>query len=123
MADQTVRFPKGIAKDIMVKIQGQIHFQFPGWKVRCNFNSYTTYEHAKKIRPKRRHRSSQRQRNQLPKNEEEGQVVNDEPTAPKTSSQPKQVWKEKVASSSESPSQEVQPSRSPSPGPIYAPIE
>ena len=23
---------------------GQVHFQFPGQKVRCYFNSYTTYE-------------------------------------------------------------------------------
>jgi hypothetical protein len=26
---------------------GQVHFQFPGEKVRCNFNSYTTYEQLK----------------------------------------------------------------------------
>ena len=83
MVDQIIRFPEGIAKDIMVKIQdhyipadflildmgeeedvpiilgrpflnttnviiyiglGQIHFQFPGQKVRCYFNSYITYE-------------------------------------------------------------------------------
>jgi len=83
MADQSIRFSKGIAKDIMVRIQDhyvptdfmildmgeeedvpiilgkpflnttnmliyigseQIHFQFLGQKVRCHFNSYTTYE-------------------------------------------------------------------------------
>jgi hypothetical protein len=83
MADQSIRFLKGIAKDIMVKIQdhytpanimvldmeeeddspiilgrsflntinaviyvgsGQIYFQFLGEKVRCCFNSYTTYK-------------------------------------------------------------------------------
>jgi hypothetical protein len=26
---------------------GQIHFQFPGQKVQCYFNSYTTYEQPK----------------------------------------------------------------------------
>ena len=129
MVDQTIQFPKGIAKDIMVKIQdnyvpadfmildmgeekevpiilgrpflntinatiyvgsGQIHFQFLGQKVRCNFNSYTTYEQPKKIRPKRRCRSSQHQKNQLPKNEE-GVVENKEPTMPKSNPQTKQV--------------------------------
>ena len=84
LADQTIRFLEGIAKDIMVKIQGNyvpadfmildmgeteidvpiilerpflnttntiiyvgsghVHFQFPGQKVRCYFNSYTPYE-------------------------------------------------------------------------------
>jgi hypothetical protein len=83
MADQSIRFLEGIAKDIMVKIQDhnaladfiildmeeegnspiilgrpffnttnaviyvgsrQIHFQFPGEKVHCYFNSYTNYE-------------------------------------------------------------------------------
>ena len=28
---------------------GQIHFQFPGEKVRCYFNSYTTYEQPKEV--------------------------------------------------------------------------
>jgi hypothetical protein len=98
MANQTIWFPEGIAKDIMVKIQdyyiptnfmildmgeedvavilgrpylnitnviiyirsGQIRFQLPGQKVRCYFNSYTTYKQPKKIHPKRRRRSSQR---------------------------------------------------------------
>jgi hypothetical protein len=36
--------------------QGEIHFHFPGEKVRCYFNSYTTYEKPKKNR-NRRHRS------------------------------------------------------------------
>jgi hypothetical protein len=97
MVDQSIQFPEGIAKDIMVKIQdhyapanfmildmeeeddspiilgrlflnttnaviyvgsGQIHFQFPREKVRCCFNSYTTYEQPKKSRSRRRRRSS-----------------------------------------------------------------
>ena len=100
---------------------GQIHFELPGQKVRCNFNSYTTYEQAKKIRSKRRRRSTQRRRNQLPKNEDEGEIVNDDLTSLKSSPQPKQVLKGKVTSSLESPTQEVQPSRSPSLGLIDAP--
>jgi hypothetical protein len=98
---------------------GQIHFQFLGQKVRCYFNSYITYEQSKKTRSKRRHRSSQYQRNQLLKNEK-GEVEKDEQTTPKSSPQPKQVWKKKVTSSSESSSQEVQPSRSLFPGLIDA---
>lgn len=58
----------------------EIHFQFPGEKVRCYFNSYTTCEQPRKN--KRRHRS-QRQKKQaikekkvaqeeaIPKEEEE----------------------------------------------------
>jgi hypothetical protein len=98
MADQLVRFPKGIAKDVMVKIQdyyvptdflvldmlgeedeetpiilgrpflntndaiiyigsGQVHFQLPNRKVRCNFNSYTNHEQPKKPCNRRRRRS------------------------------------------------------------------
>ena len=84
MEDQSIQFPKGIAKDIMVRIHdhyaptdfmvldmgeeedntliilgrpflnttnviiyvrsGQVHFQFLGEKIRCDFNSYTTHE-------------------------------------------------------------------------------
>ena len=84
MADQSIRFPKGIAKYVMVRIHDQfapanfmvldmgeeeddtpiilgrpflnttnasiyvgsrqVHFQFFKEKVRCYFNSYTTYE-------------------------------------------------------------------------------
>ena len=83
MADQSIQFLEGIAKDVMVRIHdqfapadfmvldmgeedntpiilgrpfinttnaiiyvgsGQVHFQFPGEKVRCYFSSYTTYE-------------------------------------------------------------------------------
>jgi hypothetical protein len=40
---------------------GQVHFQFPGEKVRYYFNSYTTYEHPKKFRSRRIRRSSQHQ--------------------------------------------------------------
>ena len=48
--------------------------------------------------------------------------MKDESTSQKSSSQTKQVWKEK-ATISKSPSQEVQPSRSPSSGPTDAPKE
>jgi hypothetical protein len=34
--------------------QGEIHFHFPGEKVRCYFNSYTTYEKPKKNKNRRR---------------------------------------------------------------------
>ena len=84
MADQSIQFLEGIAKDVMVRIHdqfapayfmvldigeeeddtpiilgrpflnttnviiyvgsGQVHFQFPREKVRCYFNSCTTYE-------------------------------------------------------------------------------
>ena len=149
MADQSIRFLEGIAKDIMVRIHyhyvpvdfmvldmgeeeedipiilgrpflntinaiiyvgsGQVHFQFSGEKIRCYFNSYTTYEQPKKTRSKRRHRSTQHRRNQSPKNEneEDEKPMKDELTLPKTSPQTKQVWKEKVAPSLESPSQEM----------------
>ena len=102
---------------------GQVHFQFPGQKVRCSFNSYTTYEQLKKTRSKRRRQASRHRKNQQPKNEEDDEHVKDEPTPPKSSPQTKQIWKKKVASSLESPSQEVQPSRSPSPGPTDTPKE
>ena len=46
----------------------QAYFQFPREKVRCYFNSYTTYEQPKKNRSRRRRRSSWNQKNQLPKN-------------------------------------------------------
>jgi len=162
MADQSTRFPEGIGKDIMVKIQdhyvptefmildmgeeevpvilgrpflnttnviiyigsGQIDFQFSRQKVCCYFNSYITYEQPKKTCFKRRRRSSQHQRNQSPKNEDEDEeVVENESTTLKSNSQTKQVWKEKVTSSPKSPSQEMQPSRSPSLGPTGAPKE
>jgi hypothetical protein len=103
MADQSIRFLEGIARDVMVKIQDhyaltdfmvlvmgeedntpiilerpflnttntiiyvgsrQVHFQFPREKVRCYFNSYTTYEQLKKNRSRRRRRSSHHQENQ-----------------------------------------------------------
>ena len=67
---------------------GQVHFQFPGEKVHYYFNSYTTYEQPKKTRSRRRHRSSQHQKNQPLKNEwnedEPKEVVKDEPTPPKS---------------------------------------
>jgi hypothetical protein len=107
MANQAFRFPKGIAREVMVKIKGhyvpinflvldmgeeeydppiilgrpflnttraiiytrsgEFHFQFHTDKVRCYFNSYTTYEQPKKNRSRRRRRSSQRHKNQPPK--------------------------------------------------------
>ena len=107
--DQSIRFPEGITKDVMVRIHDhyapidfmvlnmgeeeddmpiilgrtflnrtnaiiyvgyeEVHFQFPKEKVCCYFNSYTTYEQPKKSRSRRRRRSFQRQKNQLPKNE------------------------------------------------------
>ena len=103
---------------------GQVHFQIPREKVCYYFNSYTTYEQPKKSHSRRRHRSSQNQKNQSPKNEWEEDkepegVVKDEPAPPKSSSQTKQVWKEKVTSSPEL--QEAQSSGSPSSGPDDAP--
>jgi hypothetical protein len=47
--------------------QGEIHFHFPREKVRCYFNSYTTYEKPKKN--KNRRRCSRRQRQQAIKEE------------------------------------------------------
>ena len=103
---------------------GQVHFQFSGEKVRCYFNSYTTYEQPKKNHSRRRHRSSWHQKNQLPwdEREEHEEPMKDKPTLPRSSPQTRQVWKEMVGTS-ESPSLEVQPSRSPSPGPTDAPKE
>ena len=89
MANQSIRFLEGIAKDVMVRIHDQyaptdfmvldmgeeeddtpiilgrsllnttnviiyvgsrqVHFQFLGEKVRCYFNSYTTYEQPKEV--------------------------------------------------------------------------
>ena len=144
--DQTIRFPDGIAKDILVKIQddyvpadfmildmgideeiplilgrpflnttnaviyvgsGQIHFQFPGWKVKCAFNGYTTNKQVKKNHPNRRRRSTLHRRNQLRENKEEKQVEKEEPATSKSNSKPRKVWRKKVASSSESPPLEV----------------
>jgi len=96
---------------------GQVHFQFLREKVHYYFNSYTTYEQPKKTHPRRRHLTSRHQKNQPLWNEwedeEPEEPIKDEPTPPKTSPLSRQVWKEKVTSSSESPSQDVQPSRSP----------
>jgi hypothetical protein len=47
--------------------QGEIHFHFSVEKVRCYFNSYTTYEKPKKNRNRRR--CSQRLRQQAIKEE------------------------------------------------------
>jgi hypothetical protein len=41
--------------------QGEIHFHFPREKVRCYFNSYTTYEKPKKNRNRRRRSQHLRQ--------------------------------------------------------------
>jgi hypothetical protein len=149
MVDQSIRFPEGIAKDVMVRIHDhfapadfmvpdmgeeehdtpiilgrpflnttnaiiyvgseQFHFQFPREKVRYYFNSYITYEQPKKSRSRRRRRSYRRQENQPLWNEREEfeEPVKDEPTPPRSNPQTKPVWKEKVTSSSESPSQGV----------------
>ena len=66
----------------------EVYFQFPREKVRCYFNSYTTYEQLKKPRSRRRCQSSQNQKNQSPKksweeDEEPKEVVKDEPAPPK----------------------------------------
>ena len=53
--------------------------------------------------------------------EEPEAPMKDEPTPSKTSPQSRQVWKENVTSSSESPSQEVQSSESPPLRPDDAP--
>jgi hypothetical protein len=50
---------------------GEVHFQFPSEKVRCYFNSYTTYGQPKKNKSRRRHHAFQRHKNQLLKDEEE----------------------------------------------------
>ena len=68
---------------------GQVHFQFPGEKARCYFNSYTTYEQPKKSCSRRR-RQSRKQKNQSPNNEweeykEPEEVVEDEPAPPSSS--------------------------------------
>ena len=102
-----------------------IHFQFLGEKVRCYFNSYTTYEQSKKNHSRRRRWPSRHQKNQPLWNEWEDdeqpeEPVKQEPTPPKSSPQSKQVWKEKVTSSE---SQEVQPSGSPLLRPDDAPEE
>ena len=130
MADQSIRFPEGIARDVMVRIQdhnaptdfmvldmgeeeddtpiiirrsflnttneiiyigsGQVHFQLHGEKVRCYFNSYTTYEQPKKNHSYRRRRSSQHQGNQplwneWEEDEQPKEFVKKKPTPPKSS--------------------------------------
>jgi hypothetical protein len=92
---------------------GEVHFQFPSEKVRCYFNSYTTYGQPKKNRSRRRRRLAQHRKNQLSKNEEEKNEEEEEHVkdkSPTSELRPptKQVWKEKGSSSS-SPSKEVQP--------------
>ena len=74
----------------------QVHFQILGENVCYYFNSYTTYEQLKKSHSRRRHRSSQNQKNQCPKksweeDEKPEEVIKDEPTLPKSSPQTKQV--------------------------------
>ena len=71
----------------------QIHFQLLEEKVRCYFNSYTTYEQPKKSHSRRRCRSSQNQKNQSPKKsweeyEEPKEVVKNEPSPLKSSPHP-----------------------------------
>jgi hypothetical protein len=100
--------------------QGEIHFHFPGEKVHCYFNSYTTYEKPKKNRNRRRR--SQRLRHQAIKEEGanqkkeamEGEVVLEEKEEeklldkelqeekPKT----KKVWRKKAITPPSTPAQE-----------------
>jgi hypothetical protein len=80
---------------------GEIHFQFPGEKVRCYFNSYTTCEQPRKN--KRRH-CSQRQKKQAIKEKEAAQeeaILKEEEEKPKKcepqeeTPQSKKVWKKR----------------------------
>jgi hypothetical protein len=164
MADQSIHFSEGIAKDVMVRIQDhyapadfmvldmgeeyddtpiilgrpflnttnaiiyvgsrQVHFQFSREKAGCYFNSYTTCEQPKKSRSRRRHRPSM-PKESIPEEwmgRELEEPMKDEPTPLRSNPQTKQVWKEKVTSS-ESPSQEMQQSRSSSLRPDNAPKE
>jgi hypothetical protein len=86
---------------------GQVHLQFPGWKVKCPFNGYKANLQAKdkKLRNKPRHNPCRR-------NNKKHESANkaEEPAEPQV--EVKQEWREK----------EVQ-SRSPSPGPTEAPDE
>ena len=59
--------------------------------------------------------------NEWEEDEEPEEVMKDEHTPPKSSPKTKQVWKEKVTSPSGRPSQDVQPSGSPSLRPNDAP--
>jgi ATPase subunit of ABC transporter with duplicated ATPase domains len=97
---------------------GEIHFQFPGEKVRCYFNNYTTCEQPRKN--KRRHRS-QRQKKQVIKEKEVAQeeaIPKEEEEKPKKNEpqkeapQSKKVWKRKETSSSSSPTLDEQTSSS-----------
>src|SRR5919205_2240771 len=102
LADQTIRFPEGLARDILVKVQndyvpvnfivldmgasddvsiilgrpflntvnavlyvgsGQVHLQFPGWKVKCPFNGYKANLQAKDKKPRNKPRHNSRRRN------------------------------------------------------------
>jgi hypothetical protein len=56
---------------IIYMISGEVHFQFPSEKVRCYFNSYTTYGQPEKNGSRWRHRAFQCHKNQLLKDEEE----------------------------------------------------
>ena len=95
---------------------GQIHFQFPGWKVKCAFNGYTTNKQVKKNHQNRRCCAIFHQRNQLAKNKGEEQVEKEEPATSKSNSKPRKVWRKKVASSSGSPPLEEPLQESLSPG-------
>jgi hypothetical protein len=147
MADQTIRFPEGLARDILVKVQddyvpadfiildmgsnndvsiilgrpflntvnaviyvgsGQIHLQFPGWKVKCPFNGYKANMQVKDKEPPTKPRHIRRRRDKRGKSAKRAEKKEEEPAEPKINT--KQVWREK----------EVQ-SRSTSPGPSDAP--
>jgi ATPase subunit of ABC transporter with duplicated ATPase domains len=98
----------------------EIHFQFPGEKVRCYFNSYTTCEQPRKN--KRRHRSQHQKKQAIKekKTAQEEAIPKEEEEKPKKSQsqeetpQSKKVWKRKETSTSasSSPTLDEQPSSS-----------
>ena len=76
---------------------GQIHFQFPRWKVKCAFNGYKANKQVKTARPKRRSCPTKLQGNQKKGEQAKKaeQVKEDKPTEPKPQSIPEQVWRVK----------------------------
>ena len=149
MADQSIRFPEGLARDILVRVQddyvpvdfiildmgasnevpiilrrpflhttnaviyvgsGQLHLQFPGWKVKCPFNGYKANMQVKDKEQTKKPRPNHRRKNNKGKSANKADIKKEEPAEPKA--EVKKVWRKK----------EVQ-SRSPSPGPTEAPEE
>jgi hypothetical protein len=90
----------------------QIHFHFPGRKVKCAFNGYKANKQVKAVRPKRRSHPTRCQENKKDEQAEEAkQVKEDKPAELKLQPKLEKVWREK----------EVHTSWSPSPGPTEAP--